>query len=167
MKSSSGGPSSASSGLCEAGQGTGHMRQCGTWCTTNPHQTIENRATVTTWQLTKSMACCIACAQGCSAALHTPPCRSQDVTCLSTLHTSVCLALNSPRWRPPPPLTPPHPPPTCSSPMRDRSHTITRRSAPHEASTVSLRGDHPICTGTRSVDTVLVVLYANAQRSLH
>eukprot|EP00955_Chlamydomonas_euryale_P113824 366237-Chlamydomonas_euryale.AAC.4 len=30
------------------------------------------------------------------------------------------------------------------SPMRDRSHVRMRRSAPHDASTVSFLGDHPI-----------------------
>lgn len=33
---------------------------------------------------------------------------------------------------------------TCSSPMRDRSQTMRRRSAPQELSTVSFLGDHPI-----------------------
>lgn len=36
--------------------------------------------------------------------------------------------------------------PTCSSPMRDRSHTMMRRSAPHEPRMVSFLGFHPICS---------------------
>ena len=35
---------------------------------------------------------------------------------------------------------------TCSSPIRLRSHTISLRSAPHEARMVSFLGLHPICT---------------------
>ena len=34
---------------------------------------------------------------------------------------------------------------TCSAPMRDKSHTMSRLSAPHDARMVSHLGFHPIC----------------------
>ena len=65
---------------------------------------------------------------------------------------------------------------TCSSPMRDRSQTMSRRSAPQEARMVSFLGLHPIwntsslwcsnvCSGLRRLRKSCSATCAQAERS--